>query len=68
MTLPSVAAERRSVSDGETLIVFWTAFRRSGLLRIRRELIAPAAVACGALLGWVTDNGVAFLAGARGGL
>ncbi len=47
-----------TVSELPMLVVFWFAFRRFGLLRISRELIAPVAAGVGAALGLVLKIGL----------
>jgi O-antigen/teichoic acid export membrane protein len=56
-----------TVSELPMLAVFWTAFRRSGLLRLRRELVAPVAVATGALIGWMVQGGFSSPSSVTGG-
>jgi O-antigen/teichoic acid export membrane protein len=56
-----------AVSELPMLVVFWTAFRRHGLLRLRREAVAPAAIAFGALLGWLIHDAILLFTHAPGG-
>ena len=40
-----------TISEIPMLVVFWSTFRRLGLLRVSRELLAPSAALAGAALG-----------------
>ena len=54
------------LSELPMLAVFWTGFWRNGLLRLDRELIAPAAIALGAIAGWMVRLGAASLLSSGG--
>jgi hypothetical protein len=41
-----------TISELPMLVVFWTAFRRLGHLRLAREAIAPVSAGVGALIGF----------------